>query len=221
VSCTLLSNFRYLNPTYPLAIILQNESEAPHHPVAVTSYASPMTQLSKLQLDAAGPFTDLIANGLGGEGRAVQTETAIASISRLAGSLLLRSFNFDLQRSEPGTVILSDEANTKGPELANIAASIVQRLGLELDAARARGKGRGHAPNLSFLQSMTLLQTPALQICKDNGLTLEQAAQSAAVATGFIVKECARSIDVEVAFNAAVYGFIEGSKTVPPRLQAS
>jgi hypothetical protein len=53
-----------------------------------------MTQLSKLQLDAAGPFTDLIANRLGGEGRAVPTETAIASIARLAGSLL-RSFNFD------------------------------------------------------------------------------------------------------------------------------
>ena len=178
-----------------------------------------MTQLSKLQLDAAGPLTDLIANTLGGEGRAAQTETAIAGISRLAGSLLLCSFNFDLKKPVPGTVILSDEANTKGPELINIAALVVQRLGLELNAARARSKGRGRTPNLSFLECMTLLQTPALQICKDNGLTFEQGAQSAAVATGFIVKECARSIDIEVAFNAAVYGFIEGSKTVPPRLQ--
>lgn len=177
-----------------------------------------MTQLSKSQLDAAGPFTDLIANTLGGEGRAVQTETAIASIARLSGSLLLRSFNFDLRKSEPGTVILSDEANIKGPELINIAASIVQRLGLELNATRARTKGRGHVPNLSFLESMTLLQTPAMQICKDHDLTLEQGAQAAAVATGFIVKECARSIDVEVAFNVAVYGVIEGSKTIPPRV---
>jgi hypothetical protein len=187
--------------------------------MAYGHHAAPMTQLSKLQLEAAGPFTDLIANRLGGEGRAVQTETAIASISRIAGSLMLRSFNFDLQKPEPGTVILSAEANTKGPELINIAASIIQRLGFELDAARARGKGRGREPSLSFLQSMTLLQTPALQICKDKGLTHEQGAQSAAVATGFIVKECARSIDVEVAFNVAVYGFIEGSKTVPPRIQ--
>jgi hypothetical protein len=73
----------------------------PYHLVLVTSYAIPMTQLSKLQLDAAGPFTDLVANTLSGEGRAVQTETAVASISRLAGSLLLRSFKFDLLKSAP------------------------------------------------------------------------------------------------------------------------
>jgi hypothetical protein len=143
-------------------------------------------------------------------------------------SVLLKECTFDhmtINRSrhshEPDflKVVLSVEANTKGPELINIAASIVQRLGFELDAARARGKGRGHEPNLSFLQSMTLLQAPAMQICKHKGLTLDQGAQSAAVAAGFIVKECARSIGVEVAFNVAVYGFIEGSKTVPPRLQ--
>jgi hypothetical protein len=156
-----------------------------------------MTQLSKLQLDAAGPFTDLIANTLGGEGRAVQTETAIAGISRLAGSLLLRSVNFDLKKTKPGTVILSDEANTKGPELINVAALIVQRLGLELNAARARSKERGHTPNKPLFSGMhDAPPDSALQICKDNGLTFEQGAQS-----------------------AAVHGFIEGSKTVPPRLQ--
>lgn len=174
-----------------------------------------MIQLSKIQLEAAGPLTDLVAKLLGKD-RAVQTETAIASIARLSGSLLLRSFNFDLSKSAPGTVILSEEANTKGPELINIAASVVRRFGCELDPARGGKKGRGHPPNLSFLESMRLLQAPAIKICQDNSLNFEQGAQSAAVATGFIVKECARSIDLEVAFNAAVYGFIEGSKTVPP-----
>lgn len=176
-----------------------------------------MTQLSKIQLEVAGPLTDLIANQLGKD-RAVQTETAIASIARLAGSLLLRSFNFDLTTPVPGTVVLSAEANEKGPELINIAAHIVKRFGLDIDSAGGKNKGRGHDPKLSFLESIALLQAPAIKICKERGLNLEQSAQSAAVATGFIVKECARSIDVKVAFNLAVYSFIEGCKTVPPRL---
>jgi hypothetical protein len=161
---------------------------------------------------------DLIANLLG-SGRAVQSETAIASIARLSGSLLLRSFGFDMKNMQPGSALLSEEANTKGPQLVSIAGSFIQRFGLVIDAGSADGKGRGHEPKLSFLESMSLLQSPAIQICKDSGLSLEQGAQSAAVATGFVVKECARAIDVDVAFNVAVYGFIEGSKTIPPRLQ--
>jgi hypothetical protein len=178
-----------------------------------------MPQLTQVQLEAAGPFVDLIASKLG-RGREVQSETAIACSARVAGNLLLRSFNFDISELRPGSVILSEEANEKGPALVSIVEMIVARFGLKIDPASAGGKGCGHEAELSFLETMDLLQEEAIRISERFGLTFEEAAQAAAVATGFIVKECAKSIDVDIGFNAAVYGFIEGSKTVPPRLSA-
>lgn len=56
---------------------------------------------------------------------------------------------------------------------------------------------------------------------EENRLSLREAAQSGAMATAFVVKECAGLIGGDVGFNVAVYGIIEGTKTVPPRLQLS
>jgi hypothetical protein len=56
----------------------------------------------------------------------------------------------------------------------------------------------------AFFGRKALLQNPAIKFITDKGLNFEQGAHSAAVATGRIVKECAKSIDVEVAFDIAV-----------------
>ena len=45
--------------------------------------------------------------------------------------------------------------------------------------------------------------------------------QNQLAAKSFIVKAGAGTIGSEVGFNIAVYGFIEGSKTVPPRLSGA
>jgi len=63
---------------------------------------------------------------------------------------------------------------------------------------------------------LELFRDGALEIARSKGLTFEEAAQAAAVATAFIVRECSRTIGAEVGFNAAAFGFIEGSKTAPP-----
>jgi len=57
-----------------------------------------------------------------------------------------------------------------------------------------------------------------LRIAQENNLDLEQVAQATTLATAFIVAECGRSIGAETALNVAVYGLIEGTKTVPPLL---
>ncbi len=51
-----------------------------------------------------------------------------------------------------------------------------------------------------------------------NGLTEAQAAESAAIAAAMIIKRCEKIVDPEIAFNIAVYGFVEGSKTMPAPL---
>jgi len=176
-------------------------------------------RITEDQNRAAGDFVELIASALG-TGRAIHPETAIASAARVSGSLLLRSFELDLETPEPGTVLLSNEANEKGPVLVGLLASFLERNQIQVDPTKLGGapEQRGQAPNLDAQGSLALLQEGALQIVARHSLSLQQAAEAAALATGFIVKECAPSIGAETGFNIAAFGFIEGSKSVPPRL---
>lgn len=176
-----------------------------------------MLNITPEQNNATGEFIDLVAAKVGNN-RAIHPETAIAASARLAGSFLLRSFNFKLDDLVPGTVLLSDEANEKGLMLVNTLTAFLSASNLSMDEAKLGGQQdqQGQEPHLDILNSLTLLQTDAIKIAEANGLTMEQAAQSAALATAFIVKECAPQIGVETGFNVAVFCFIEGSKTVPP-----
>lgn len=170
------------------------------------------------QNKAAGEFVELIAAKIG-DGRSIHSETAIAACARLSGSLLLRSFNFQLEALEPGTALLSEEANQKGPELINTMLGFLSAVGVPADQLSVNQQGgRGEAPRLDVGASLTLLQSDALKIGERYGLQLDQSAQAIALATGFIVKECIPQIGADVALNVAMFGFVEGSKTIPPKL---
>jgi hypothetical protein len=170
------------------------------------------------QNKAAGEFVELIAAKIG-DGRSIHSETAIAACARLSGSLLLRSFNFQLEALEPGTALLSEEANQKGPELINTMLGFLSAVGVPADQLSVNQQaGRGEAPRLDVGASLALLQSDALKIGERYGLQLDQSAQAIALATGFIVKECIPQIGAGVALNVAMFGFVEGSKTIPPKL---
>jgi hypothetical protein len=177
--------------------------------------------MSQSQQSAAGSMVDLVAARIG-NGRAVHPETAIACTARIAGSLLLRSFSLKLEDFPPGSVLLSEEANVQGPQLIGILGSALQSRGVTLDKTKLGGTDslRGQTPKFTLMESLDLLQDDALRIARDCGLSLAEAAQAAAVATAFVVSECARDIGGEVGFNVAVYSFIEGCKTVPPLLKS-
>jgi len=177
--------------------------------------------ISNEQNTAAGQIVDLIAGGTGAT-REIHPETAIASCANLAGSLLLRSFKFDLTKHAPGTILLSNEANENFPKLVNILAAFLEKSGITLDKSKLGGAASngGAEPKLKFLQSLELIQGRAIDIAQRNRLNFEEASISATLATAFIVKECTRNIAPEIGFNVAVYSFIEGSKTVPPQLES-
>ncbi len=175
-------------------------------------------KISGAQHKAAGEFVDLVAENAGSGGRAVHPETAIACCGWVAGTLLFRSFNFQITPSEAGTVVLSNEANEKGPLLMNTLGAYLAHHGIELDPAAIGGEkmDRGSEPKLTIVEALSLLQAGAMSIIHKYGLDLEDGAQSAALATGFIVSQCVSGIGATTAFNRAVFSFIEGTKTVPP-----
>jgi hypothetical protein len=74
---------------------------------------------------------------------------------------------------------------------------------------------------LDFLQSLSATQTKATVIMKKYGLNEKEMAVACAMSTAFIIQQCQNDVEVESGFNTAVYGLIEGSKTVPPEMTVS
>lgn len=167
-----------------------------------------------------GELVELIASKVGDSNRAIHPETAISASARLSGSLLLRSFDLNLNVGEPGSVLLSEEANEQGPILINILGGFLSASNIHIDNDKIGGEEtqRGEPPRLNTVEALSLLQDEALNICKRNSLSMESSARAAALATAFVVKECSPQIGAETGFNVAIFGFIEGSKTIPPAI---
>ena len=49
--------------------------------------------------------------------KGIHVGTFVSAAARLAGTCLLRSFNFKLPAAKPGSAVLSEEANVEGPKL--------------------------------------------------------------------------------------------------------
>lgn len=73
--------------------------------------------------------------------------------------------------------------------------------------------------NSNFLDVISKIQTPAIEIMKKRRLNYEQMAQSAAIATAFIIQQSS-NISPEEGFSIAIYHYIEGSKTNPPEINS-
>ncbi len=171
-------------------------------------------QITEAQNKAAGSIVELIVSRIGNN-RQIQPGTAIAACARLAGSFMFRSFNLKLNNVSPGSVVLSEEANEKGPVLINVLGGTLNNFGINPDPVKMNSTSNADS-NLSFLETLERLQDQAQVIMSQNNITQEQMAYSCAMATAFIIKECQNDLPVESGFHTAVYSFIEGSKTYPP-----
>jgi hypothetical protein len=173
-------------------------------------------QITEQQHKAAGEIIELITAEFS-ENRAIYPGTAISSCARLSGSFLFRSFDFPTKNISPGSVVLSEQANEKGPVLINILGWTLNNLDINIDANKLMEASKAES-NLSFLDTLNLLQNKAATIMYQNKLNFEQMAYSCAMAAAFLIKECQPDLTVESGFNTAIYNFVEGSKTYPPDL---
>jgi hypothetical protein len=170
--------------------------------------------ISKEQNEAVNDIVELIASKLGNETRELNIVDAISTCGRLAGSLLFRSFNFEIENAKPGSVMLSENANIKGPELINITHFVLQNFGITIDNQKMNGSS-GEETKIEFLDAINLVQNQALEIMDKYKLSYEQLAHSTAIATAFIIQQ-SPNIPAETGFGKAIYHYIEGSKTYPP-----
>ena len=166
------------------------------------------------QNEAVNDIVEMIVDVIGNGSRELDTTEAISSAARLAGSFLFRSFDFKIADAKPGTVMLSEEANIKGPQLVNITHAVLQNFGIQIDNNKMSNGSQKHAES-NFVDTISKIQNPALAIMKKRELSFEQMAQSAAIATAFIIQQSG-NITSEEGFGISIYHYIEGSKTNPP-----
>ena len=164
---------------------------------------------------AAQEFVKLAIEELQDE-RGVHAETVIAGVARMAGTFLFRSFGFTVPNGQPGQAVLSEQANERGPRLIEITASSLADSGIGVDFESVTDEARrAHQALLGFLQTQRRLE-PALNGIKEKyGLSLTQASDAAAIATALLISQTTQVLEPSVAFDLAVFGFIEGSKTIP------
>jgi len=178
-----------------------------------------VTAPTQAQLKAADSIAETISRSLSD----VHAETAVASAARLAGTFLFRDFNFPTKDIAPGTAVLSDKANDAAPLLFNTLAVSLQVFGVKTDPqkrARFPGTQSRHASRLSVTETQTRLEPLIRKTAASFGLSTQEAAQSCAIAAGRLIRDHAATLDANIGYAVATYGFIEGLKTMPPGLPA-
>lgn len=146
----------------------------------------------------------------------IHVDTLIASSARMAGTMLFRSFVPPGSHFEPGTNVLSDQANIGGPKLMNLMFATLRSLGdpagedmVDRDAVSTK------TSQLTLRQVQEQLDPFFLAYCRTAPLSLEEAAFSLAIATGILVHDCKPALAISKGTAIAIYGFVEGAKTAP------
>lgn len=129
-------------------------------------------QITDNQNNAINEIIEMTVSVVGKGSRELNTTEAISCVARLAGSFLFRSFELKVGDVKPGTVMLSHEANTKGPQLVNITHAALQNFDIQIDNEKMSKMNR-HISQVAFLDDMNRIQTPALAIMKNNDLSYE------------------------------------------------
>ena|SRR5690606_2003694 len=171
-------------------------------------------EISKNQNAAVNDIVTMVAGSVKNESGDIDTVEAISGTARLAGSFLFRSFGFTLDDAKPGSVVLSEEANAKGPQLVNITYSVLQHFGVLIDNNKMSLETQKQSAS-SFVDMMARIQRPALEIMEKHDLDYEQMAQSAAIATAFLIQQ-SEDLTAEEGLGTAIYHYVEGIKTYPP-----
>lgn len=140
--------------------------------------------------------------------------TVITATARLGGSFLFRTFGIQMDNATPGSMVLSDIANEKGPVLMQVLGNTLTSLGINPDPEKLNEAAPAES-QLSYLQSQEILQEPVHAIMKENNLDNEQMAHACAIATAYLVRDFQDEIGCENGYYTAVYGFVEGCKTFP------
>ena len=159
-----------------------------------------------------GEIVDLIAVKIGNENREINPRDAILCSGNLIGMFMFLSFNFNYKKIEPGNVLLSQEANEVGPKVINHLLNLLKKHNINIDNT---DNSNIYKSSLTYIEILERLQKDAMEIMKKYYLDYDQAILICISAAAFIIENLSSEIDVNEGYGIAIYGIVEGSKTVP------
>lgn len=150
----------------------------------------------------------------------LHAETLVAASARMAGTLLLRHLVPEVDRLQPGEVVISDAVDRHGPILTETLLVALRHLGeAEVDQESLRQvTATAELSRLSLVETQTLLEPWYRKIVDATGQTLLEVSASAAMTTAMVIHDCRDVLDVASACAIAVDALVEATKTVPARL---
>lgn len=166
------------------------------------------------QLAAGRQIANTIINELATE-RGAHAETVIAAAARMGGTMMFRTFGLPASGIAPGSPVFSDIANERGPVLVEVMRAGLAGLGIEIDEQALPEVTPEHAAHLNIIEMQQKLDGPLKAIASSHGLAGEAAARACALATALLIQQTRSVLDPSLGFAIAVYGFVEGTKTMP------
>lgn len=167
------------------------------------------------QQAAASEMNQFLINTLSSN-KGVHAETAVSAAARMAGTFVLRSCGLPLDQFASGSPIFSDLIDERGQQVLGMMGKTMASLKVPFDAATLNyDLTPDHDPHMNLMETQAMLDAGYRAIMERNGLSDEDGAMAAAMAAGMLIQQAASVLDPHVAYVIAVYGMVEGSKTVP------
>lgn len=146
----------------------------------------------------------------------IHPPTLVSACARMAGFYLLRSTGTVTSTMQAGAAILSPQVAERSQVLARTCVAVLVSLGHVIPPDPPQPLVPEEArPREDFLQTQAHLQPVFAPIQTQFELDDDQAARAAAVATALVAHTVRKNMDVARSFGLAVFGFAEGSQTVP------
>jgi hypothetical protein len=152
-------------------------------------------------------------------GTSLHPVTLIAACARMAGAQFLRSTGLVTSGMQPGSALLSPEANVGTTLLLRTCAAVLASLGHQLPThpPASLAEDFQHVRE-DFLQSHKRLAPVVERLRMQYHLDQSQMARAGAVATALTIHSVRTNVPPDRAFGIASFAFTEGAKTVPPAL---
>lgn len=179
-------------------------------------------EMQKKRYDAAMEFVQLFQEKAPLVDGKPHAGTVLSIAGRLAGTSLFRSIH--KEEYNPGTVILSEEANVAYPKLLNQFAFYCKQNGIDVMSKPPMTTFPDNdKPKMELAEVQAEYQDQYDTIMKKHGLDYLNAAQAGMIVSSIVFQyhvTQVKDIDPFVATGIVAMGVVEGAKTAPPPFES-
>lgn len=174
------------------------------------------------RVEAAQEVLELLSRYFGGSNQA-HCGTVLSAAAWLAGTSLFRSFGYP-QLPEPGSVMLSEQANTELPKLLSLFSYYLYLHHIVLKSDQlVTDVPDQHKPVKTILQIQEANQDEYNLIMRTHGLDYMDGARAGIIACSILFQYyCVQEKDIQPPLGAGIIsrGLVTGAKTVPLPLKS-